>query len=223
MSTARAYHHGNLRAALVDAGVQVVREHGAAGADAVALRDLARRVGVSHNAAYRHFADREELLGEIAGVGMTALTEAIAARLATLGEPDAVRAARLALREIGRGYVAFALADAGLFRLAFAAYPSLAGAPAMEPELEATVEASPFGQLNRALDALVEVGYLAPDARPGAEFTCWSLVHGLAMLFLEGPLQRLGPAERESIVEGALAAIDRGFGGTTGGAWPPLG
>lgn len=218
VSTARAYHHGNLRAALVEAGVEALRERGVEG---LALRDLARRVGVSHNAAYRHFADRDALLGELAGVGMQSLTAAGAARLAALDDPDPVRRARQGLQEIGRSYVDFALREPGLFRAAFVAFPSLPSATPMVPAAEALVEGSPFGQLADRLDALVEVGYLAPDARPGAEFTCWAIVHGLAMLLLEGPLQGLDEAARTEVVDGALASIDRGYGATTG-TWPPL-
>lgn len=214
--TARAYHHGNLRAALVDAGIEAVRE--AEGPDGLALRDLARRVGVSHNAAYRHFADRDELLEEVSGAGMRALTAAGAARLAAVTDDDAVRLARRRLREIGRSYVDFARAETGLFRVAFAAYPSSPSAPAMEPDAEAADETSPFGQLSTCLDDLVTVGYLAPAARPAAEFTCWSVVHGLAMLMLEGPLRQLDDASRLAITDHALAAIDRSYGATSGHA-----
>lgn len=224
MSTARAYHHGNLRAALVEAGVEAVRE--ARGPEGLAVRDLARRVGVSHNAAYRHFADRDELLEEIAGAGMAALTAAGAARLAAVDDADPERRARLALREIGRSYVDFARTDTGLFRVAFAAYPSSAAAQPMVPDDEAAAEGSPFGQLSTCLDALVDAGWLHPAARPGAEFTCWAMVHGLAMLVLEGPLQHLDDASRQAMVDQALAAIDRSYGATTGragDAYVPLG
>src|SRR6478735_11439161 len=89
----RAYHHGNLRAELLRTAVELAREEGPSG---VVLREVARRVGVSHNAAYRHFADREELLAEIADRGMDLLTEAMEARLAAVpaGLDDVARAQR---------------------------------------------------------------------------------------------------------------------------------
>ncbi|WP_370291080.1 TetR/AcrR family transcriptional regulator [Nocardioides sp.] len=207
MSTASAgtsYHHGNLRTALVEAGVDAVRE---LGPDGVALRDLARRVGVSHNAAYRHFSDRDELLAAIADVGMTALTESGAARLAAVSDPDPVRRARLRLRELGRGYIDFARRERGLFRVAFAGYPSLESAPAMD--LADSEHAGPFGQLNDCLDDLVRVGYLSPDARAGAEFACWAAVHGMSMLLLEGPLQKVPDEVATAIIDHMLTAIDR--------------
>ncbi|UFN45066.1 TetR/AcrR family transcriptional regulator [Nocardioides okcheonensis] len=218
MTTAR-YHHGNLRAALVEAGVAAVRE---SGPDGVALRDLARRVGVSHNAAYRHFADRDELMGEIAGAGMAALGEEGRERLAGVGETDPVLRARLRLRELGRGYVAFARRERGLFRVAFADHPSLEGTQAMDVEAEAASGESPFGQLVACLDEMEAAGFLASSARPGAEYTCWAAVHGLAMLLLEGPLQRLPDDAAASIVEEVLSSLDRGLGATTG-PHPPLG
>ncbi|CAM3647122.1 TetR/AcrR family transcriptional regulator [Nocardioides zeicaulis] len=228
MSSSR-YHHGHLHEALVEAGVAAVRE---AGPDGVALRDLARRVGVSHNAAYRHFADREALMGEIAGAGMEALADAGRSRLEAVEEPDPVRRARLRLRELGRGYVAFARAEPGLFRVAFADHPALDTAPDTAPDpdstpaVDATTEVregeGPFGQLAACLDDLEAVGFLDPGSRPGAEYTCWAAVHGLAMLLVEGPLQRLPDAEALPIVESVLAALDRGLGAGTG-PHPPLG
>lgn len=217
MSTAR-YHHGNLRAALVEAGVAAVRE---SGPDGVALRDLARRVGVSHNAAYRHFADREELMGEIAGAGMAALGEEGRRRLDAVGETDPVRRSRLRLRALGRGYVAFARAERGLFRVAFADHPSLDDAPPMDVEAEVAAWEGPFGQLVGCLDEMEAVGFLASSARPGAEYTCWAAVHGLSMLLLEGPLQKLPDEAAEEIVEQVLASLDRGLGASTG-TYEPL-
>src|SRR3712207_9522742 len=82
---ARRYHHGNLRAALIDTAVAQAR---AGGPDAVVLRDAARRTGVSHNAAYRHFADRDDLLAEVSARGMAELEQRMRDRLADLSDDD---------------------------------------------------------------------------------------------------------------------------------------
>lgn len=207
------YHHGNLRDALVEAAVEVVRE---GGPEALSLRELARRVGVSHAAAYRHFADREALVDAVAERAMHALTAAMERRLAEVDDADPVRRARCRLFATGAGYVEFALAETGLFRLLFTAYPD---PPEGKGEGKAAGE-DPYGLLGAALDDLVAVGYLRPDVRLGADVTCWSAVHGFAVLNTEGPLRGLPPAERERALEGLLLSIDRGLG--VGGDWPPL-
>src|SRR3954464_10299215 len=101
----RSYHHGNLRAALIDTAVEQAR---GGGADAVVLRDAARRTGVSHNAAYRHFSDREELLDEVAGRAMVALEADMRARVVAVDVEDPVERAWQRLAETGRAYVGFA-------------------------------------------------------------------------------------------------------------------
>ena len=206
------YHHGNLREALVEAAVDAVRE---GGPEALALRQLARRVGVSHNAAYRHFADREALVDLVAERALEALVATIHRRMEVLTDQDPVARARRRLMAIGAGYVEFALAEGGLFRMLFTAYP--------EPP-EATGDKAPgddpYGMLNSALDDLVAVGYLAAEDRVGADVTCWAAVHGFAVLSVEGPLRGLSPTERDATLNGLLLAIDRGLGG--GGDWPVL-
>jgi AcrR family transcriptional regulator len=192
----RSYHHGNLRAALIDTAVEQARGGGAA---AVVLRDAARRTGVSHNAAYRHFADREELLDEVAARGMAALEEAMRGQLARVTTDDPVERAWQRLAATGRGYVQFALAEPGLFDTAFCLKQS-------PPPGE-----SPYGILGAALDELVEVGALPAERRPGAELTCWAAVHGFASLVLTGPLRELPPAAREAELEGLLERIARGL------------
>ncbi|MGL5866073.1 MAG: TetR/AcrR family transcriptional regulator [Dermatophilaceae bacterium] len=112
------YHHGNLRAALLEAGVELARERGP---DGVVLREVARRTSVSHNAAYRHFAHREALLAEIAAHGAAQLEAAMVRRLATVPDDAPAPRARRRLREIGRAYVEFALAEPGLFAVSFSA------------------------------------------------------------------------------------------------------
>ena len=85
MTGAKPYHHGNLRTALIDAGAELARVNGP---DGVVLREVARRTGVSHNAAYRHFADRDELLGEIASLAGAQLEQAMLRRLDEVVETD---------------------------------------------------------------------------------------------------------------------------------------
>lgn len=201
------YHHGNLRAALVDAGLELAR---AKGPDGVVLREVARQVGVSHNAAYRHFADRGELLLEIADRGMAEVSGAMQARVDAMPEElDDVTRARRRLQEVGRAYVEFALAEPGLFAVAFACFPD--PEPGVAVPLEVGPASGPFEMLNDALDDLVTVGYLDPARRPGMEVTCWSAVHGFSLLHLEGPLAVVDPATRETSLALLLDTIDRGL------------
>ena len=125
------YHHGNLRPVLVETAVELART---TGPDGVVLREVARRAGVSHNAAYRHFEDRAALLSEVSDCAMADLEEAMQTRIdaVTLADPTARALARL--RETGRAYVAFALREPGLFAVAFtisegAAAHSVSGHP----------------------------------------------------------------------------------------------
>jgi AcrR family transcriptional regulator len=205
------YHHGNLRDALVEAAVDVVRE---GGPEALSLRELARRVGVSHAAAYRHFADREALVDVVADRALEGLVSRVHRRVDTVDEADPVTAARRRLVEIGVGYVEFALAESGLFRLLFTAYPS-------PPDGKGDVPGEdPYGMLNAALDDLITVGFIDADLRAGADVTCWSAVHGFAVLNVEGPLRALSAEERNATLSGLLLGIDRAFG--AGGTWPSL-
>lgn len=207
-----SYHHGRLREALVEEAIAAARESGPSG---LGLRELARRVGVSHNAAYRHFAHREDLVGEVAAHAMDRLVAAMRARLDELDGPDAqdgldpVVRARLRLAAVGRAYVEFALAEPGLFRVAFTADPRGAVAGAMLTE-------GPYLVLCQVLDEMVEVGFLAPPARVGADVTCWSLVHGFSVLNLDGPLAGATPAERATALEQLLLAVDRSYAASTG-------
>ena len=207
--SAASYHHGNLRAALVETGLAMARE---SGPDGVALREVARRVGVSHNAAYRHFADREQLLAVIAEHGMDLLTEAMEARLATVpADLDPVARAQARLREVGRAYVEFALAEPGLFRTAFTSHPHEAPEhPEVSPEAHGD-DGGPYGLLNTVLDELVEVGYLSPERRPAADVVCWAGVHGFAVLHLDGPLAESPAPEREAAMSRFFEVVERGL------------
>lgn len=202
---AARYHHGNLREALAEAAVEAAREHGP---DGLAVRELARRVGVSHNAAYRHFADRDALVDVVAEEALAGLVAAMERRLATVTATDPVLRARRRLVELGAGYVDFALGEPGLFRVLFTAYPEA-------PQADQGA-LDPFSMLNAALDELVAVGYLDPAVRPGAEIGCWSAVHGFAVLNAEGPLRGLSPDDREAALQAMLGSIDLAYGARPG-------
>lgn len=187
MSTARAtYRHGDLRRSLIEAGVALARE---GGPDAVVLREATRRAGVSPNAAYRHFADRAELVDAVSDACQGAAAAAIEAELGAAPEATDVASAQERLRAVGIGYLRFARDEPGLFRVAFGVPGGLDRA--FEPEKAGPSGASPFALLAGTLDDLVRFGALPAERRPGAELLAWSAVHGLAMLVLEGPLHEL--------------------------------
>ncbi len=199
----RPYHHGNLRAALVAAGVELASENGPG---AIALREAARRVGVSHNAGYRHFASREELVGAVAEHGMARLGVAMAEALAEV--PAAGPGARLAA--IGRAYVGFALAEPGLFRTAFAVLtfpPETASPPTPAP----SGGPDPYALLSAVVDEFVTAGVMPAGSRAHSEVVAWSAVHGLAGLLLDGPLRMLPAAQLGVVLDRLCEVLADGF------------
>jgi AcrR family transcriptional regulator len=201
-TTRTSYHHGNLRAALVEAATELAR---ASGPDGVVLREVARRTEVSHNAAYRHFADREELLMAVAEVGMTRLEEAMREQLDRVDDSDPRERTRQRLRSVGRGYVRFALAEPGLFETAFTGGEPKGADPSSSPA------GGPFELLNQALDDAVEQGWISPARRPGSEMLCWSAVHGFALLHLWGPLRAVPRRARDEALELMLDRLEQGL------------
>ncbi len=201
-----SYHHGDLREALIEAAVASVRENGP---DGLALRDLARRVHVSHNAAYRHFADRDDLVVEVAGRVMVSIVDSMQTRLAKVRTRDPVLRARRRLAATGRGYVDFAVTEPGLFRLACSSLSAVSSTITLR-------ERDPLTLLGEVLDELVDVGFLAPAARVDAEITCWSAVHGFSILSTDGPLQGTTAKERTAALDRVLISIDRSYAATTG-------
>ena len=197
-----SYHHGNLRETLIETGIDLARTQGP---DGVVLREVARRADVSHNAAYRHFADREALLAEIARHGMRQLRGAMQREIdATDAEEHADARARASarLRATGRAYVDFAIREPGLFDVAFSAIPD-------EDGLDA--DADPYDLLTQVLDEGVRAGAVSPDLRPGAEVVCWSAVHGFAVLHVHGPLASAPVEERNAMLDVMLDHIARGL------------
>jgi len=203
----RAYHHGNLRAALVEAGVELARS---GGPSAVLLRAVSRQAGVSHNAAYRHFANQEDLLAAVGERCMSRLGELMIERSGQVTARGPVRRARARLEAIGRAYIDFARTEPGWFRTAFSSARHDAGGPPGEPDADGA-DTNPYLILGARLDELVEVGALTPERRRGAEFAAWSAVHGLSSLLLDGPLRELPEAQVEPAIAVVLGVVNRGL------------
>lgn len=207
----RGYHHGNLREALVEAGVELART---GGPNAVVLRAASRRAGVSHNAVYRHFASQEDLVAAVAQRCMSRLSLLMIERMGGISARDRVRRANARLEAIGRAYIEFARTEPGWFRTAFSsARPHAPDGPAVRPEPgDGEPVPNPYDVLSAALDELVEVGAMTPERRAGAEYAAWSAVHGISSLLLDGPLRVLPEPEVESAITTVLAAVRRGLG-----------
>jgi len=172
-----AYHHGDLRAALVKAAAELVARRGDA---ALSLRAVARKVGVSHAAPYHHFADKDGLLDAIAASGFEKLDAALAGALAPLeGRPPLER-----FHALGPAYVRFAAAEPHLFHLMFQAR----GRRGPLQEL-GEVARRPFARVRAEAEACLA----AWKARPVPDATqvtmlAWASMHGLATLWTQGAL-----------------------------------
>jgi len=195
-----------VRDGLVAAGLELART---GGPDAVVLREATRMVGVVPNAAYRHFADRDELLAEVCTAAMRELADRMAAGVAQVsgahGDPAA---AASRLQAIGAAYLAFARDEPGLFATAFSVPQHHAYGP---PEEGAGPDRTPLGQLRAALDELVDAGLLDSERRAGIEYSVWATVHGLAVLAGQGPLRDVPAAVRQQIEERTSAFIVQAF------------
>ena len=205
--TKRSYHHGDLRNALIDAAVAAARQQGPS---AVLLRDIARQVGVSHNAGYRHFASQGDLLTAVAQRGLAELAANMQKGLdAAPKRRDPKQRARQRLRAIGRAYVGFAVSEPGLFRTiwAAAAYPVTSA----DPDLSVAPTSDPYLLLNAVLDELVAAGAIPSSRRPYSETVAWSAVHGLATLLIDGPLAGMPPTELANALDRLCDVLDAGL------------
>ena len=201
------YRHGDLRQALISAGLELAR---GGGPSAVVLRESTRQVGVSPNAAYRHFADRRALLAAVSAAAQGLVADSMLAEIARI-EPtdDAAADARRRLRAVGTGYLRFARTEPGLFRTAFTVPDDLANSGA--PEKAGAAGLTPFQVLSTTLDELELTGVLPAARRAGAELHAWSAVHGLGMLIIDGPLRGLTDEMMDGATARLLDMVDRGI------------
>jgi AcrR family transcriptional regulator len=193
-----AYHHGDLRRALLDAASAILAETGKWD---FSLREVARRAGVSHNAPYRHFADKEALLSAVAVLGFEALRGHTAA--AAQGKANAVEA----LTAIGTAYIGFGVDNPALYRLMFGRGLTIS--------LSASLEVVEAARSNRAVvrDTILSgarSGQFTVDAENPADVVATivaagSLVHGLTLFTIDGVVERVVDQEpANNLVAGVL-------------------
>src|SRR5581483_11360184 len=194
---------GAVRDGLVAAGLELART---GGPDAVVLREVARTVGVVPNAAYRHFADRDELLAAVCSAAMGEFAARMAAGVSRVrGKYGDPAAARRRLRAIGQAYLRFAREQPGLFATAFALPHQHSYRTA---DATAQQHPAPLDQLRAVLDELVDAGIMNKSRRAGIEYAVWSTVHGLAVLTGQGPLRDAPEATRQRIEDAVRSFID---------------
>jgi AcrR family transcriptional regulator len=186
-----SYHHGNLRAALVEAGLELLEKGETAD---FSLRELARQVGVSANATYRHFANKEALMAAMAAEGFRRFTVALA--------EGASGPATATDRFIGagHGYVRFARQNPALFRLMFSRFT-----PSNTHNAELNDTATLAYSVLKAGVATMRGVSIDDPAVAVAALHAWSIVHGLSHLILDGQIK-----ESDAALEALVDAVIRG-------------
>lgn len=199
----KTYHHGDLRAALITAGMDVLRRQGI---DAVTLRTVVRKAGVSPAAAYRHFANAADLLAAIAEQGFAALGAAMVAALT-----DSSLAALSPLERIGQGYLKFVESHPDHFRLIFSPrIPAEARTPAL-----AAASCASFEVLIQAIEESRKLGHVDSSLpTPLIAAAAHSFIHGLAILLLDEHLdpKQLGFANATELARACQAVFKQGWG-----------
>jgi AcrR family transcriptional regulator len=191
------YHHGNLRRALIDQALATIRAEGVAG---LTLREIGARLGVSRTALYRHFSDKRALLAVVATEGFRTLRQQLVAAWEDGGR------GRAAFQAMGVAYVRFAAANPSHYRVMFGGFVY---AEAREPALAAEA-AGAFDALVDALASLQRDGIVHGDDTVLTARFVWAVVHGVAMLAIDGQLHE--PGSVEQLIPYALERLLTGIG-----------
>jgi AcrR family transcriptional regulator len=191
------YHHGNLRNALLRAAIEVMAEKGVS---QFSLSELARSVGVTPAAAYKHFADKDSLLLELAQHGFAELRQAFE-RVAPKAKPASnARQAKQRFELIGEAYLKFGLKEPALFQLIFGK-----GASPFRQGISSSGERTPtFAYFAEALDALHEFGLIAEPPTAHDQWFAWSAIHGATELLIAGVSGLATPKEAAGIITDAV-------------------
>lgn len=201
------YHHGDLRNALIEAGVAMLAQEGLQG---LSMRKLAKQAGVSHNAPYMHFADKEALLAAIAEEGFGILANEVGSATTAAGADWHGQ-----LRAASWAYVRFALQHPSHFQVMFRGY---------DPDVYPTLSAASLGALG-LLRQVIETGQesglvVARDSQELAALT-WSLLHGVATILAahKMPADVMGSRSAEELLGGYLDLLYHGLAGPHRESW----
>lgn len=190
-----AYHHGNLHNDLVTAALEIIRK---SGPDALTLRGVAQRLGVSQTAPYRHFASKEALLAAVAADGFGSMLASLHRALEAAGAAPVVR-----LRAVVKTYIHFALTCPAHFAVMY-------GQRRTEFTVGAVAEAgrAAFSLLVNLIVDCQNVGHARAGNPTRIAVQVWALTHGLATLYLHGLLPRsLSATELEALGEQMTAFL----------------
>lgn len=186
--TDNTYHHGNLREELLHKAISIIREKGV---EKLSLRALARDVGVSQTAPYRHFTDKNELLAELATLALQELANKFLASI-TLGQ-----SAPENIQNAGEVYLRYAFDNPEKYRLMFG--PTISDRQ-NHPKLVAAGRAA-FTVLQTFIEQGQANGEITPVPAPLLANSCWANIHGFALAHMDGLLENLElPASHEEIL-----------------------
>ena len=198
----KPYHHGDLHAAFLSASEAILESEGI---QALTVRAAARAVGVSHTALQNHFGDLSGLLSDLAGEGYRRFADAIAAAMVDAGADPKTR-----MRAMGHAYIGFARAHPGLFTLMFRSERLDFTRPALRENADRARQS-----LATAIAARAGNQSLTPQDGISRAAASWSLIHGFAVLMLDGRLRWMASAmgdgiDEEDLLDGVFGQVEVG-------------
>ncbi len=195
-----SYHHRDLRSALIKAAIELIAEKDVS---SLSLREVARRVGVSHTAPYRHFANKQALLAAVAQEGFQGLTNALNSAIEEAPQHPWRR-----LEASGVAYVQYAIAHPSHYRVMFGSAGGDKGA--VYPCVVAASQQAFAILVNIITDGQMQ-GAIRPGEPKQLAWVAWSLVHGLAMLLIDGQLPLSEPAKIASVAHFTTKILTEGL------------
>jgi AcrR family transcriptional regulator len=196
--SASEFHHGDLQAALVMAGMRHVEK---LGLNSLGLRQLALVTGVSPTAVYRHFADLEHLKASVAKASRETLGKMMVDALKSVPTSKTSKGAIDRFLAIGGAYIDFGIKKSNLYEIAFICFDS----PVLEPD-----SPSPWDLLMNSLIELNEIGCLSDKNFKTAPMIAWSMVHGFAGLAAQGATGNAGEtlASKRDVLKAVLKSLE---------------
>jgi AcrR family transcriptional regulator len=193
------YHHGDLRQALIDGAIALIAQQDIGH---LSLREVARQVGVSHAAPYRHFQDKEDLLAAVGEQGFIGLTQAMESGIAQSAADPLVR-----LKATGVAYVQFAVTHPAHYRVMFGSF----SAEQLPHPNRAQAGWQSFQVLLNSIEAGQQAGVLRGKDPMQLAWVAWATVHGLALLLIDQRLPVTQPEAMTALAEFVTQTLIEGL------------